>query len=79
MFRLVQHDPQQRIVCRLVPHSELEGDAEMWVLAEHLLAPEWRLLHGHDAPDASAHHSTVASDSASAEDERAARVEGARA
>ena len=52
LFRLVQRDPQQRIVCRLAPRAELEVDPEMRALEEHLVAEQWRLLQGHDAPDA---------------------------
>ena len=52
LFRLVQRDPQQRIVCRLTPRAELEADPEMRALEEHLVAERWRLLQGHDAPDA---------------------------
>jgi hypothetical protein len=51
LFRLVQRDPQQRIVCRLASRKEFEADAEMQALAEHLVAPEWRLLQGHNAWD----------------------------
>jgi hypothetical protein len=32
LFRLVQRDPQQRIVCRLAPRAELEADPEMRAL-----------------------------------------------
>jgi WD40 repeat protein len=51
LFRLVQRDGQQRIVCRLAPRQEIEADAEISALADHLVAPEWRLLQGHEAPD----------------------------
>jgi WD40 repeat protein len=47
LFHLVQRDSQQRIVCRLAPRKEIEADAEMRALEEHLVAPEWRLLQGH--------------------------------
>jgi WD40 repeat protein len=48
LFHLVQRDPQQRIICRLAPRREIEADAEMRALEEHLVAPEWRLLQGHN-------------------------------
>ena len=51
LFRLVQRDPQQRIVCRLAPRKEIEADAEMRALEEHLVAPQWRLLQGHNDQD----------------------------
>jgi len=51
LFRLVQRDPQQRIVCRLAPRKEIEADAEMRALEEHLVAPQWRLLQGHNDRD----------------------------
>jgi hypothetical protein len=51
LFHLVQRDAQQRIVCRLAPRQEIEADTEMRVLAEHLVAPEWRLLQEHDERD----------------------------
>lgn len=52
LFRLVQRDSQQRIVPRLAPRAELEADAEMRELVEHLLADERRLLQGHHERDA---------------------------
>jgi len=48
LFRLVQRDPQRRIVPRLAPRAELEADPEMWALTQHLAAEQWRLLQGHN-------------------------------
>jgi hypothetical protein len=52
LFRLVRRDSQRRIICRLAPRKELEADATMRALAEHLVAPDWRLLQGHNERDA---------------------------
>lgn len=46
LFRLLQRDPEDRIVTRLAPRAELEADPELWNAAAHLLAPEHRLLQG---------------------------------
>jgi hypothetical protein len=44
VFRLVQRDPQRRIIPRLAPRAELEVDPEMRALTEHLAAERRRAI-----------------------------------